>query len=76
MDINTLRVVSVVLGSIAFLGVCWWAFAPKHKARFEEDAMLPFADEGGVPGAADAMDGTGAEAVSKAAQQNKGQDEQ
>ncbi|WP_250460014.1 cbb3-type cytochrome oxidase subunit 3 [Microbulbifer litoralis] len=45
MDINTLREIAVVLGALAFLGVCWWAFSPKRKKRFEEDAMLPFADE-------------------------------
>ncbi|MBB3062957.1 MULTISPECIES: cbb3-type cytochrome oxidase subunit 3 [Microbulbifer] len=45
MDINTLRVIGVVLGALAFLGICWWAFSPKRKKRFEEDAKLPFADE-------------------------------
>jgi len=77
VDINTLRVVSVVLGSIAFLGVCWWAFTPKHKERFEEDAKLPFADEEGVPGSAQGgEEETSEEAGTKAAQRNKGQDEQ
>ena len=45
MDINILRQISVVLGALAFLGICWWAFSPKRKKRFEEDAKLPFADE-------------------------------
>ncbi len=45
MDINILRQISVVLGAVAFLAVCWWAFSPKRKQRFEEDARLPFADE-------------------------------
>ncbi|WP_299599613.1 cbb3-type cytochrome c oxidase subunit 3 [uncultured Microbulbifer sp.] len=45
MDIDILRQVGVVLGSLAFLAICWWAFSPKHKKRFEEDANLPFADE-------------------------------
>lgn len=45
MDINILRQIGVVLGSIAFLAICWWAFSPKRKKRFEEDAKLPFADE-------------------------------
>jgi cytochrome c oxidase cbb3-type subunit 4 len=30
---------------IAFFGVCWWAFSPKRKQRFEDDAKLPFADD-------------------------------
>ncbi|WP_193166239.1 cbb3-type cytochrome oxidase subunit 3 [Microbulbifer hainanensis] len=71
MDINTLRVISVVLGSIAFLGVCWWAFSPKRKKRFEEDAKLPFADEEEQPGSADRKEETGGSAV----KQNKGQEE-
>ncbi|WP_226667327.1 cbb3-type cytochrome oxidase subunit 3 [Microbulbifer aggregans] len=45
MDINVLRQIGVVLGAIAFLAICWWAFSPKRKKRFEEDAKLPFADE-------------------------------
>lgn len=26
----------------AFLGVCWWAYRPKNRARFERDARIPF----------------------------------
>ncbi|MFC6980433.1 cbb3-type cytochrome oxidase subunit 3 [Microbulbifer taiwanensis] len=43
--IDILRQIAVVLGALAFLGVCWWAFFPKRKKRFEEDARLPFEDE-------------------------------
>lgn len=45
MDLNTLRGLSTVFVMIAFLGVCWWAFSPSRKKRFEDDANLPFADE-------------------------------
>lgn len=45
MDSGTLGAISTVLVMIAFFGVCWWAFSPKRKKRFEEDANLPFADE-------------------------------
>ncbi|AWF80299.1 CcoQ/FixQ family Cbb3-type cytochrome c oxidase assembly chaperone [Microbulbifer sp. A4B17] len=45
MTIETLREIGLVLGSVAFLAICWWAFSPKRKKRFEEDANLPFADE-------------------------------
>ncbi|ABD81680.1 CcoQ/FixQ family Cbb3-type cytochrome c oxidase assembly chaperone [Saccharophagus degradans] len=44
MEISNLRGLSVVFMFIAFAGVCWWAFAPSRKKRFEEDANLPFAD--------------------------------
>lgn len=45
MDKGTLGAISTVLVAIAFAGVCWWAFAPKRRQRFREDANLPFADE-------------------------------
>jgi len=45
MDQGTVGAISTVLVTIAFFGVCIWAFSPKLKKRFEEDAKLPFADE-------------------------------
>lgn len=38
----------IVRGSItivtlaAFLGICWWAYRPRSRARFEADALLVF----------------------------------
>ena len=45
MDAGTLGAISTVLVMIAFFGVCWWAFSPKRKTRFAEDANLQFAAE-------------------------------
>ncbi len=45
MDTATVGAISTVLVTIAFFGVCFWAFSPKLKKRFEEDAKLPFADD-------------------------------
>jgi cytochrome c oxidase cbb3-type subunit IV len=45
MSYGTLGAISTVLVTIAFIGVCSWAFSPKLKKRFEEDAKLPFADD-------------------------------
>lgn len=45
MDINTVRGLSTIFVAIAFIGVCWWAFSPKRKKKFDEAANLPFADE-------------------------------
>jgi cytochrome c oxidase cbb3-type subunit 4 len=45
MDINTLRSLSTVLVAVAFVAICWWAFSPSRRKRFEEAARLPFADE-------------------------------
>lgn len=44
MEVSNLRGLSVVFMFLAFLGICWWAYAPSRKKRFEEDAKLPFAD--------------------------------
>ncbi|WP_331345349.1 cbb3-type cytochrome c oxidase subunit 3 [Cellvibrio sp. UBA7661] len=45
MDAGTVGAISTVLVTIAFFGVCLWAFSPKLKKRFEDDAKLPFADD-------------------------------
>ena len=45
MSLSTLQGLSTVLVMIAFLGVCWWAFSPKRKKKFEEAANLPFLDD-------------------------------
>lgn len=45
MDLNTVRGLSTILVMIAFFGVCWWAFSPSRKKKFEEAANLPFADD-------------------------------
>lgn len=45
MDINAFRALATVLAVIAFAGVCWWAYGPSRKSRFEEDGNLPFQDD-------------------------------
>ncbi len=42
MDINTLRGLSTVLVMMAFFGVCWWAFSPSRKQKFDDAAQAPF----------------------------------
>jgi len=32
---------------VLFLGIVFWAFRPKNKKRFEDDAQIPFKDENG-----------------------------
>jgi cytochrome c oxidase cbb3-type subunit 4 len=46
MDINFLRILVMVLALAAFLGIVWWAYAPRRRERFERDALLPFNDAG------------------------------
>jgi len=45
MDINDFRGLITLVTMIAFGGVCWWAYSSRNRSRFEDDAMLPFADE-------------------------------
>ena len=45
MDINDLRGLATVFTMIGFLSVVFWAYSSKRKARFDEAANLPFADE-------------------------------
>ncbi|MCP5372178.1 MAG: cbb3-type cytochrome c oxidase subunit 3 [Hyphomicrobiales bacterium] len=35
----------VVWLMILFTGVLFWAFRPKNRKRFEEDAQIPFRDD-------------------------------
>jgi cytochrome c oxidase cbb3-type subunit 4 len=45
MSFGTLQGIGTILAMIAFIGVCWWAYGSKRKARFDEAALLPFADD-------------------------------
>ena len=45
MDINDLRGLATLTFTIAFLGVCWWAYSKKRTKDFNEAALLPFADD-------------------------------
>jgi len=47
MDVNELRGYITLATMLAFLAVCWWAYRSGNKRRFEQDALLPFADEAG-----------------------------
>ena len=43
MDLTIYLVILVVL----FVGIVVWAFGRKRKARFEQDAKIPFQDKDG-----------------------------
>ena len=45
MDINDFRGITTLLVMITFISICVWAYSSKRKARFEEAANLPFADD-------------------------------
>jgi cytochrome c oxidase cbb3-type subunit 4 len=43
--VNDLRVASLVLAFVTFLGIVWWAWRRGSQKGFEEAANLPFADD-------------------------------
>lgn len=45
MDIGTIRGIGTVVVMVAFIGVLLWAYGGNRKKRFDEDALLPFADD-------------------------------
>jgi len=45
MDVIDLRVIITLISFIAFLGIVFWAYGARQKPRFDEAAMLPFADD-------------------------------
>jgi cytochrome c oxidase cbb3-type subunit 4 len=44
MDMNLLRGLITAVSLACFVGIAIWAYAPRNKARFDEDARLPFQD--------------------------------
>ena len=52
MDIILLNSVLTVAAFLVFLGIVFWALAPRRKADFDEAARLPFVEgeEHGVAG--------------------------
>lgn len=45
MSISDLQIIATVVAFIAFISIAWWAYSPKNKKRFEEDAQLALDDE-------------------------------
>ncbi|OAU95278.1 cbb3-type cytochrome oxidase subunit 3 [Moraxella catarrhalis] len=45
MNWGVLHSIATVAAFIAFIGIVWWAYSPKNKKRFEEDAQLALDDQ-------------------------------
>ncbi len=45
MDLGTMKTIGLLLAMLGFALICWWAYTPRNRTRFDEDAMLPFVDE-------------------------------
>lgn len=44
MDVNVLRGIITAVSLACFIGIVWWAYSPRNKTRFEQDARLPLDD--------------------------------
>lgn len=42
MDVTTLRIIATLASFATFIGIWYWAFSSRNKARFDEAARLPF----------------------------------
>lgn len=49
MDVNELRTLLLLVNFAAFVGIVWWAYGAKRKARFAQAAMLAVDDEPAAP---------------------------
>lgn len=49
-DLGLLRGLITILTLSTFIGICWWAYRPGNRVRFEEDGWLAFGDEEPVRG--------------------------
>jgi cytochrome c oxidase cbb3-type subunit 4 len=45
MDINDLRTLITSFSFLVFIGIVVWAYSGHQRARFDEAANLPFADD-------------------------------
>ncbi len=54
MGIGDWQAIATVSAFVAFMAICWWAYSPANKQRFDADAKLVLDDEPAVsdaPGA-------------------------
>jgi cytochrome c oxidase cbb3-type subunit 4 len=42
MNVDLVRGVITALSLACFVGIVIWAYSPRNRARFEQDAQLPF----------------------------------
>lgn len=45
IDEGILRGLIAVISLATFMGICWWAYRPQSRERFERDAMLVFDED-------------------------------
>lgn len=61
IDDGIIRGLIALVSLATFIGICWWAYRPRSRARFEQDALLVF-DEDEQPRPGEICEGRGASA--------------
>jgi cytochrome c oxidase cbb3-type subunit 4 len=44
-DFGLMRGLIALITLSTFVGICWWAYRPANRSRFEEDGLLAFAED-------------------------------
>lgn len=52
IDMGFIRGLITLLTFAVFIGITWWAYHKENRARFDDDAMLPFREDEDVEPAA------------------------
>jgi cbb3-type cytochrome oxidase subunit 3 len=45
IDEGIVRGLIALVSLVTFIGICWWAYRPASRERFEQDALLVFEEE-------------------------------
>lgn len=61
IDEGLVRGTIAVVSLVTFLGICWWAYRPKSRLRFEQDALLVFDESERTNGRTGSISGEGRE---------------
>ncbi len=75
-EMGWIRGVITIVTMATFLGICWWAYRPGNRRRFERDAQLAFDEGSGVSELDRSTDGSrlpGGSAYEEASNQGGGQ---
>jgi cytochrome c oxidase cbb3-type subunit 4 len=48
LDMGLLRGGITLVTLATFIGICWWAYRPANRDRFEADGLMAFTDEDSV----------------------------
>jgi cytochrome c oxidase cbb3-type subunit 4 len=51
LDMGVFQGLITAFTMVVYAGIFWWAYRGANRERFDEDALLPFGEDDGLPGA-------------------------